>query len=103
VDGCAIAVSRVKGRHRDHLYFHGPSKVGLYVERKTRLAFTSAIAWYRSRTTVLEEQLGDFDGILVISAEKLPRTFFRGRQRGRAFSKARYEAPTPGLESTFEA
>jgi hypothetical protein len=80
-DGCAIATSNVMARSRDHAYFHGPDKLGIYVERKTPLAFKYAIKAYRRQANVIGEQLGDVDGILVISADRIPKCFFRGNQK----------------------
>lgn len=97
-DGTAIATSFSRARRLDKLYFYGPGKVGLYVERGTRQAFQAAVRWYSKCSKVLEAFLGDFDGILVLDAGgPLPRCFFRsarGNFSGRGWFSCRVSGPS---------
>jgi hypothetical protein len=85
-DGCPIAVARKRKLAKDHLYFHGPGKLGIYIERGSKLAFTHAVEWYRTRIgPVDDDQLGDLDGVIAFrfrSVDDIPVVFFRGQQKG---------------------
>lgn len=92
-DRTPIATSVCKARARDHLYFHGPGKLGIYLERKNAISFGGAWRHYaktieaRGGTILTQDcQLGDADGTLVFlapSSKTIPRLFLTS-QRGYA-------------------
>lgn len=95
-DKCVIAFTVQKKLCRDHLYFHGPGKLGIYYDRKTKQAASRAhIAWEKK---LKEDQIdrkrsliGDYDGIIIFHPAKrgdIPGEFFKQQMRGIALQKA---------------
>lgn len=89
-DGTPIAVTIQKKLKRDHLYFHGPEKLGIYYERKTIREATAALAWWKKRITgdFLQEFPGDFDGIITFYPRAIPKEFLRSAPKGIAKKNA---------------
>lgn len=78
-DGCVIAKSAIRKLARDHLYFHGRGVLGIYYERPHPAG--RARSYWKSRCRiVIDEQPGEYDGIILFrptSLKDIPRTFFR--------------------------
>lgn len=98
-DRCVIATARARRLRRDHLYFHGANKLGIYYERTTQAAATHAFQFWSRQVganALPATQVGDFDGIVLFRAtcrEDVPRQFRKGKPKGIAKS---------GLSSTQE-
>ncbi len=87
-DGTVIATTVRKRLRHDHLYFHGPNRLGVYYERSTHKGALRAVAWYAARLAhVVAEQPGDCDGTIVFACERradIPSVFLKSSLRGRA-------------------
>lgn len=79
-DGTPIGWSCREAWARDKLYPVGSDRLGLYVERATVNGFKATVRALRRKLVILEEMLGDQDGILFFAwdqAVKLPQFFRR--------------------------
>jgi len=84
-DGQVIAVCRKKRLAGDHLYFHGPGRLGVYYQADTRRACTGRLEYWTGRLPVGSVDLtasvrGDFDGLLVFHCRgpaDIPDEFLR--------------------------
>lgn len=88
-DGTVIArpQGQNKAQAKDHLFFWGPGRLGIYVERRTKKSFAHAIAGYLKGKTCFEPgepRIGDQDGILVCkpgAIGDIPKIFMKSQAR----------------------
>lgn len=106
-DLTAIAYTIRRKLRKDHLYFHGPGKLGIYIERPTQRGMTSALSYYEAHCgRILERHLGELDGILVFEAKEradIPSVFFRGRLGAPVPTRFPRPEASEGIQAPSEA
>lgn len=89
-DRSVIATTIRRRLAKDHLYLHGPGKLGIYYEARTRQAATGRRDWWIRQFPpgrLLLERRGDLDGCLVFRVdgqEEIPGVFLRSQNVGYA-------------------